>query len=171
MLATDLLRQLKRTQRVMAGTWQPAWITADIAVSGVPAAHHRRELLAAGVTSIVNLRDGQRAGLQLNGEAAGATVRVNVPTREGLAPSPPQLDSLTAWVKARIEQGRVLIYCREGRGLNDLVACATLVRMGFSAATAYALASQNHRRMHLSDVQYQALQSFAHSWESLEKGI
>jgi protein-tyrosine phosphatase len=158
--------------RGTSGSWQPAWITADIAVSAAPSARHFHEVHAAGISSVVDLREGQEPGYHLEGDAQEQVVWMNLPTPEGGAPTCSQLSSLTAWIKARVEEhGPVLIHCREGRGRAALVACATLVRMGFSAEFALALVRQNHPRMCLSAVQYQALRDFARSWALLKKEI
>jgi protein-tyrosine phosphatase len=169
LIRSPLLRAFKPSASHTT-SWQPAWITADLAVSAAPAAHHLHDIHAAGINSIVDLREGQEPGYHLEDDAGDSIVRMNVPTREGDAPTASQLDVLTAWIKARFEaHGPVLIHCREGRGRSALVACATLVRMGFSAESAFAIARRAHPRMRLSDAQHQALEDFARSWAPSQK--
>jgi hypothetical protein len=166
------LRALRRKPKKTKGNWQPAWITSDIAVAAAPAERNLPDILAAGIYSIVDLREGQEPGYHLEGDNGDAIMRMNLPTPEGSAPTQEQLKQATAWIKARIEQhGPVLIHCREGRGRSALVACATLVRMGFTPEASFALARRNHPRMQLSDEQHQALDDFGRSWALLNRGL
>lgn len=136
----------------------PRWITSDIAVWAAGENRSWRRLRDAGVGSALDLRTADERG---NGEELappGLVVR-RFPIDDYEAPSVRELVEISDWVIGQIAAGsRVVIGCREGRSRSALVACATLIRLGYPAAAAYRLVRAVQPRIALSDSQVAALE-------------
>jgi len=133
------------------------WITDDLAISSAPSSTAWSELPARGIDAAVDLRtaaDGDCPALVH--EDIGYLA---FPIDDGRAPDLDALLEVSAWITTEIHAGRrVLINCREGRGRSALVACATLVRLGYSLDSAYQMVGRSQPRIALSDSQVKALE-------------
>jgi protein tyrosine phosphatase (PTP) superfamily phosphohydrolase (DUF442 family) len=138
------------------------WVTADLAIGRAPAADEWRQVAAAGIRAVVDLRvegdpDGGLA------EASGLAY-LSLPIADGAAPETPALVDLARWAVDQIESGRpVLLHCREGRGRSVLAACAVLRELGYAGGDAYALVRRAQPTAVLSDEQVRALDAYAPS--------
>jgi hypothetical protein len=135
------------------------WLTSDLAISARPDRDAWPEIAAARVRAALSLLDGDDEG----GDCAelGLAHRV-LPVPEGSAPSLAELWALTSWVLERTQDdGPVLIYCREGRGRSAMLACAVLMRLGYSPADAYLHLMRVRPEAVLSAAQTDALEHFA----------
>lgn len=139
-----------------------SWITPHLAVGGRFLSTEIHRLAARGVGAIVDTRSEHQDDAQLLG--AQGIEFLYLPTEDTFPLTVPQLCEGTAWVNARIAEGRsVLIHCEHGVGRSVLLAAAALVASGMSAHEAMALiqrkrwqAAPNHRQM-------RRLQEFEHT--------
>jgi protein-tyrosine phosphatase len=84
-----------------------------------------------------------------------------LPVIDGQAPPVSQLFEVSAWLGGQLGSGGVLISCREGRGRSALLACATLMQLGYSVWGAYQVVRRGQPNMVLSDDQMRALEGLS----------
>jgi protein tyrosine phosphatase (PTP) superfamily phosphohydrolase (DUF442 family) len=140
-------------------------LTDDIAIGPQPSAQDLEAIHGRGFSAVVDLRDET--------PDAGALVRayhldyMRAPIIEGAAPSVDELYEVTGWVTSHIlEDGPVLVHCREGRGRSATVAVACLVRLGLPLSEANGLLMRARPTAMISSRQMNALETFANSLEA-----
>ena len=134
------------------------WLTTDLAISREPRPGDFVEIEAASIKAIVDLREQTGEVLP-----ASSYQYIHLPVEEGASPGAAELALLVDWIVERIRnrQGPVLIHCREGRGRSALVACATVVALGFPLAEAYHMLRRVRKDAALGSSQLEALRAFA----------
>jgi hypothetical protein len=160
------LRRRKHTRTIH-------WITDDLAVAAGPAPDQWTDVVSAGFGAVVDLRTPQEGGtypstpLELAYRA--------LPVEDGYSPRLEELLDVSTWILTNLRAGRTtLINCREGRGRSALVACATLMQLGYSLESAYQVVRRGQPRVALSDDQVRVLEwlsSFVRSsstWNSAD---
>lgn len=136
------------------------WITDDLAIAAGPPPEQWRALQALGIRAALDLRTVQEGG--------GCTVIPaelayrSFPIEDGSAPAPTDLLDVSSWITSHLRSGsRVMINCREGRGRSALVACATLMRLGYSLESAYRVVRRGQPQVALSDDQVKVLEGLS----------
>ncbi|MGE0687463.1 MAG: dual specificity protein phosphatase family protein [Dehalococcoidia bacterium] len=135
-----------------------AWLTADLALGSAPIASQWDELFKAGVGAVLEIRsEGQDDVAVL--EARGIPYRREEVPDHG-APTLSELYEMVQWVRAQMNQRRkVLVHCRLGLGRSAMVACATLIALGFPLDVAYSMLRKVRPNVQLSPKQVNALES------------
>jgi hypothetical protein len=134
-------------------------VTDDLAIAAAPAPKQWRDLRAAGVRIAVDLRTADEGGGNV---PAVADLEYRwIPVADGHAPQVTQLFDVSAWLAGELGGNRVLISCREGRGRSALLACATLMQLGYSVWGAYQVVRRGQPNMVLSDDQMRALEGLS----------
>ena len=140
-------------------------LTDDIGIAPQPAEKDLRAIRELGFRGLVDLRDET--------PDCGVAVRsqnlnyMRVPIVEGAAPSVDELYEVAGWVTGHIiENGPVLVYCREGRGRSAMVAVASLVKLGLPLPEAYSILMRARPTAVISSRQMRALEDFASSLQS-----
>ena len=140
---------------------QLSWLTSDLAISRSPLDAEWPDVEAAGVRSLLDLRETSAPGRP----PKDSQLRyLRLPIVEYEAPTSEQLDEAAQWVVESITRGPVLIHCREGMGRSPLVACAALVRLGIPLSDAYEILRRTGRRVAMTDAQVAALDAFTSRW-------
>jgi protein tyrosine phosphatase (PTP) superfamily phosphohydrolase (DUF442 family) len=103
---------------------------------GAPSAEGYQDLLASGVTTIVDLRGGTQPAELDAVRALGFSV-VHLPVNDGEAPSQASIDRLMAVVAE--SPGKVFVHCQAGVGRTGSVVAAYAVRTGISSGAGAAL--------------------------------
>ena len=137
-------------------------LTDDIAIAPQPPDAAMHAIRERGFRGIVDLRAEM--------PDAGASIRaqrlnyMRAPIIEGAAPTQDELYEVTGWITAHImEQGPVLVYCREGRGRSAMVAVASLVRLGLPLPEANNMLMRARPNAVISSRQMNALEAFSRS--------
>jgi protein-tyrosine phosphatase len=145
--------------------WQPkkpaldlAWLTSDLALGGAPLASQWEELFKAGIGAVLEIRsEGQDDVAVLEANAVPYR-REEVP--DFGAPTLSELYEMVQWVRRQIEERRrVLVHCRLGLGRSAMVACATLIALGFPLNVSYSMLRKVRPNVSLSTQQVSALES------------
>lgn len=145
---------------------KPRWITSDLAVWAAGERGSWQWLHSAGFRAAVDLRTNEERGVIDEAVPPGFALRC-LPIRDGGAPPVSQLLEVSDWIVERIREGsRVVVGCREGRGRSALVACSTLMRLGYSPDAAYRFVRRGQPRIALSDVQVDVLEELNRSAEA-----
>jgi protein-tyrosine phosphatase len=139
-------------------------LTDDIAIAPQPEEKDLRAIRDLGFRGVVDLRDET--------PDAGAHIRaqdlnyMRAPIVEGAAPTVDELYEVTGWITAHIlDDGPVLVYCREGRGRSAMVAVASLVKLGLPLSEAHGLLMRARPTAVISTRQMKALEAFTNSLE------
>lgn len=141
----------------------PRWITSDIAVWAAGEGSSWQRVHDAGVRSAVDLRTAGERGSGAEIVPPGLALR-HFPIDDYGVPGLADLVEVSDWVVGQIAAGsRVVIGCREGRSRSALVACAALMRLGYSPATAYHLVRRGQPHIALSDSQIMMLEELNRS--------
>jgi protein-tyrosine phosphatase len=135
------------------------WLSDDIAISRAPSARDVRGMQRAGVRSVLDMRL-EAADRSEHFDRRGMRY-LRLPVAEGSAPTLDELRLVTDWILERMNDGPVLVHCREGRGRSALVACAVLLRQGAPLFNAYQTLRRARPEASLSDEQADALAAFA----------
>ena len=135
------------------------WVTDDLAVAAAPGAKRWRDLRGAGVRIAVDLRTADEGG----GDAPAVPDLDYrwLPVADGHAPPASQLLEVSEWLATQLGTRRALISCREGRGRSALLACATLMQLGYSVWGAYQVVRRGQPNIALSDDQMRALEGLS----------
>jgi protein-tyrosine phosphatase len=124
-------------------------------VGAQPSRRAAREMAAAGVSHVIDLRADTSAGRSPWPESVKV---ISYPLVEYAAPDLPALLGITRHVAALVESGEtVYVHCREGIQRAPMVACAVLVHMGWSLADAYQLVNSRRGVTALSEAQLTVL--------------
>lgn len=136
------------------------WITEDLAVAAAPAAQQWRSLRAQGIRCALDLRT-----LEEGGGSDPVTPDLAYrwfPIGDGRAPAPADLLEISSWLADNLRSGnRAVINCREGRGRSALLACATLMRLGYALDSAYQVVRRGQPQVALSDDQVKVLEGMS----------
>jgi protein-tyrosine phosphatase len=131
-------------------------IVPGLHIGALPTKRVVRRLVRAGVTHAVDLRvlDAASEGIRW----PHGVVRLHRPLIEFAAPSVDTLTLVSSDVAHLVQQGQVVfVHCREGVQRAPMVACAALLRMGWSLAEAHRLVSARRPVMAMSDGQFRVL--------------
>jgi protein-tyrosine phosphatase len=133
-----------------------AEIVPGLYIGSAPTTRRARALARAGVTDAVDLR------VTGNGSEAitwpEAVTRTSRPLTEFAVPLVQDLDLVSIEIARMLEHGGVVfVHCREGVQRSPMVACAVLLRMGWSLAEAYRLVSSRRPVTAISEGQLRAL--------------
>jgi protein-tyrosine phosphatase len=138
------------------------FLTDDIAIGPQPAAASLRSVREMGFVGVIDLREETPDTGTLT--RAQRLNYMRAPITEGAAPTLDELYEVTGWITAHIlEQGPVLVYCREGRGRSAMVAVASLVRLGLPLTEANNMLMRARPTAVISGRQMNALEAFAGS--------
>jgi len=136
------------------------WITDDLAIAAGPSLGQWRGLHAQGIRAALDLRTIQEGG-GCDVVPAELAYR-SFPIEDGSAPALTDLLDVSSWITSHLRSGsRVMINCREGRGRSALVACATLMRLGYSLESAYRVVRRGQPRVALSGDQVKVLEDLS----------
>jgi protein-tyrosine phosphatase len=139
-----------------------AWITPSLAQGPRFTRAQVGALARSGVTSVLDVRQEAhdeeallaRCGLRF----------CHVPMTDRAPPSQRQLKRAVEWVMGELaDDGKVFIHCHSGVGRSVCVACAVLVRMGYSLPQAYDAVRRRRPEAVISDEQVEALRRYAES--------
>jgi protein-tyrosine phosphatase len=135
-----------------------SWLTPDLALGSAPLSSQWDALFAAGVGAVLEIRsEGQDDTAVL--EARGIPYRREEVVDHG-APTLSELYAIVQWVRGQMEERRkVLVHCRLGLGRSAMVACATLIALGFPLDVAYSMLRKVRPNVQLSSKQVNALES------------
>jgi protein-tyrosine phosphatase len=88
----------------------------------------------------------------------------HVPMTDRAPPTQEQLKRAVEWVMGELADDRkVFIHCQSGVGRSVCVACAVLVRMGYSLPQAYEAVRRKRPEAVVSEEQVEALRLYADS--------
>lgn len=133
------------------------WITGDLAVAAAPTPQQWRSLHAQGIQCALDLRTLEEGG-GCDPGAPDLSYRW-FPIGDGGAPAPADLLEVSSWLADHLRSGnRAVINCREGRGRSALLACATLVQLGYALDSAYQVVRRGQPHVALSDDQVKVLE-------------
>jgi diacylglycerol kinase (ATP) len=137
-----------------------AWLTDDLALGSAPLASQWEALFDAGVGAVLEIRsEGQDDVAVL--EARNIPYRREEVADFG-APTLTELYDMVKWVRGQMDdRRRVLVHCRMGLGRSAMVACATLIALGFPLDVAYTMMRKVRPNVNLSPKQVNALESLA----------
>lgn len=137
-----------------------SWLTEDLALGAAPLDSQWEQLFALGITAVLEVRaEGVDDTAIL--EARGVRYR-REEVADFEAPSLRQLYDMVQWIRARLDDRcKVLVHCRKGVGRSAMVACATLVALGFPLDVAYSILRSVRPNIALSPTQENALESLA----------
>jgi hypothetical protein len=135
-----------------------AWLTDELALGSAPLDSQWDALFDAGVGAVLEIRaEGQDDASLL--EARGIPYRREEVVDHG-APTLAELYEMVKWVRLQMEERRkVLVHCRMGLGRSAMVACATLIALGFPLNVAYSMLRKVRPNVQLSPMQVNALES------------
>jgi hypothetical protein len=135
-------------------------VIPGLLIGSAPNARAIRRLVRLGVTRVMDLTEG---GVSSGAWPDGVVVE-SQPLVEYSAPELLALDAVSARVAAVLGQGHtVLVHCRAGVQRAPMVACATLVQLGWPLADAVRLVRQRRTVTDLSEAQLAVLQAFGRS--------
>lgn len=161
-------RKLRRERPVMfwrrSKTPEVYLLTDDIAIAPQPEEKDARAIRELGFRSIVDLREeAPDCGPVFRAQSLNY---IRVPIVEGAAPTVDELYEVAGWVTGHVlDDGPVLVFCREGRGRSAMVAVASLVKLGLPLPEAYSLLMRARPNAVISTRQMKALEAFAGSLE------
>jgi len=137
-----------------------AWLTDDLALGGAPLASQWEELFAKGIGAVLEIRSEGQDDVAIL-EARGIPYRREEVVDHG-APTLSELYDMVQWVQDQMQQRRkVLVHCRMGLGRSAMVACATLIALGFPLNVAYSMLRRVRPNVALSPKQVNALESLS----------
>jgi hypothetical protein len=135
------------------------WVTDDLAIGPSPGADAWRDLPGRSVRVALDLRTAEEGGGEIL--AVPDLHHRWFPIRDGHAPPVAELFEVSAWLAGELRTSRALISCREGRGRSALLACATLMQLGYSLWGAYQVVRRGQPHLVLSDDQVKALEGLS----------
>lgn len=153
-----LVRRLPRPGR------RPAlvWITPSLAQGPRPTRAQVGGLADAGVNSVLDVREEARDDDDLL--ARHGLHFCHVPMTDRAPPTQDQLERAVEWVMGELADDRkVFIHCRSGVGRSVCVACAVLLRMGYSLPRAYEAVRRKRPEAVIFEKQVEALRLYAES--------
>lgn len=119
---------------------------------------HARELAAAGYAADIDLEAHRHE------PPPETSVYLRLPTVDGQAPSPAQLATGVAALRALIDQGqRVYVHCHNGHGRSPMLVVAYFTTQGDTVDTALERIRTKRPEIHLNETQHAALEHFARS--------
>jgi protein-tyrosine phosphatase len=161
----DLLRLparsfAERLAGALNGPYPLYWLSNNLAISRAPRRPEWKEIAAAGITSVVDLR------AEVMGDADPSRryhiEYLRLPIEEQTLPAEAVLERLGTWISDRLGSGRqVLVFCRQGRGRSPLVACAALVSAGWTLLAAYQALNRARPEAPLTRAQQELLEQYA----------
>lgn len=129
-------------------------VIPGLLIGSAPNARAVRSLVRLGVTHVVDLTEN---GVSTGAWPDGVLVE-RYPLVEYQAPALSALEAVGARVATDVGQGHiVLVHCRAGVQRAPMVACATLVRLGWPLADAVRLVRQRRTIADLSEAQLAVL--------------
>jgi protein-tyrosine phosphatase len=137
-----------------------AWLTPELAVGSAPLASQWNDLFEAGIGAVLEIRSEGHDDVTVL-EARNIPYRHEKVVDHG-APTLRELYDMVTWVRGQMEERRrVLVHCRLGLGRSAMVACATLIALGFPINVAYSMLRQVRPNVQLSPQQINALESLS----------
>ncbi len=147
-----------------------AWLTDDLALGSAPLDSQWTALFEAGIGAVLEIRSEGRDDVAVL-QAHDIPYRREEVVDFG-APSLAELYEMVSWVREQMEQRRkVLVHCRLGLGRSAMVACATLIALGFPTGVAYSMLRKVRPNVALSTSQVNALESLSVLIASERKGL
>jgi protein-tyrosine phosphatase len=154
-----LVRLTRRLPRP-AGRAKIVWITPSLAQGPRFTASQVGALARTGVNSVLDVRREARDDEEVLARH-GLGLR-HVPMTDRAPPTQKQLKQAVDWVMGELAQDRkVYVHCQSGVGRSVCVACAVLLRMGFSLPEAYDAVRRKRPEAVVSDKQIESLQRYA----------
>ena len=139
-----------------------AWITPSLAQGPRFTSAQVSALARSGVSSVLDVRKEARDDEALLAQYGLRSC--HVPMTDRAPPTQRQLKRAVEWVMAELADDRkVFVHCHSGVGRSVLVACAVLVRMGYSLPQAYEAVRRKRPEAVISDEQVEALRRYADS--------
>jgi protein-tyrosine phosphatase len=115
-------------------SFDAARVTRGLWVGSAPSAPQAEELVRRGITAVVDLR----AERSETASWPPAVVVDHIPLVDHAAPTADELDLASRRVSELVRGGHeVLVHCRAGLERAPTIACAVLMRQGWSLADAY----------------------------------
>lgn len=135
-----------------------AWLTADLALGSAPLGSQWDDLFKAGVGAVLEIRSEGQDDVAVLESRSVPYRREEVPDHG--APTLSELYDMVKWVRLQMEERRkVLVHCRMGLGRSAMVACATLIALGFPLDVSYSMLRKVRPNVQLSPKQVNALES------------
>ena len=153
-LARRLPRAARRAKLV--------WITPSLAQGPRFAASQAGAMARSGINSVLDVRKEGRDDEELLARH-GLRLR-HVPMTDRAPPTQKQLKQAVDWATAELAADRkVYVHCQSGVGRSVCVACAVLLRMGYSLPEAYDAVRRKRPEAVVSEKQIESLQRYAAS--------
>jgi len=139
-----------------------AWITPSLAQGPRFTRSQVSALARSGVTSVLDVREEARDDEALLAQCG--LHLCHVPMTDRAPPTQEQLKRAVEWVMGELADDRkVFIHCQSGVGRSVCVACAVLMRMGYSLPQAYEAVRRKRPEAVVSEEQVEALRLYAES--------
>ncbi len=139
-----------------------SWITPSLAQGPRFTRAQVSGLARSGVTSVLDVRKEAHDDESLL--AQHGLRSCHVPMTDRAPPTQRQLERAVEWVMGELADDRkVFIHCQSGVGRSVCVACAVLVRMGYSLPHAYEAVRRKRPEAVISEEQVEALRRYADS--------
>ena len=139
-----------------------AWITPSLAQGPRFTRSQVSALAHSGVTSVLDVREEARDDEALLAQCG--LHLCHVPMTDRAPPTQEQLKRAVEWVMGELADDRkVFIHCQSGVGRSVCVACAVLMRMGYSLPQAYEAVRRKRPEAVVSEEQVEALRLYAES--------
>jgi protein-tyrosine phosphatase len=160
-LRTALFALRQRLPRPGSRT-KVVWITPALAQGPRFTRSQVGALARSGINSVLDIREEARDDEEL---LTQHDLRLcHVPMTDRAPPTQKQLKQAVDWVTAELASDRkVYIHCQSGVGRSVCVACAVLVRMGYSLSQAYDVVRRKRPEASISDRQVESLRRYADS--------
>lgn len=156
-----LVRLVRRLPRP-AGRAKVVWITPSLAQGPRFAASRAGAMARSGVNSVLDVRKEARDDEEVL--ARHGLGLFHVPMTDRAPPTQKQLKQAVDWVMGELAQDRkVYVHCQSGVGRSVCVACAVLLRMGYSLPQAYDAVRRKRPEAVVSERQIESLQRYAAS--------
>ena len=147
-----------------------AWLTTDLAIGWAPSQSQWGAMFATGIGAVLEIREEDADDEAVFIAHSIPYRREEVPDQG--APTLSELHAMVGWIRERIDERRkVLVHCRHGLGRSAMVACATLVALGFPLNVAYPMLRKARPDVALSPSQVNVLESLSVLVASERRGI
>ncbi len=103
------------------------WVTPALALGGSFSTSAIPALVAAGIKAVIDLRSEDQDDAEAL--ARGGIVFLHLPTEDHCALSQQDMDAGVAFAESRLQQGGVLVHCREGIG-RSVTLCLCILTAG-----------------------------------------
>jgi protein-tyrosine phosphatase len=134
-------------------------VNAWLSVGGAVPPEHYERFPDAGITHIVDLRQGSEVDADPTRLEALGIARLQSPVENQRAPTHAQLAEIADWIDARKDSGQVYVHCGGGFGRAAVIAAALLVKNGASVDDAVQQVRQARPEIGLNSEQMSWLHS------------